>query len=95
MSIEKRPDGSFDFTQLFVKNLAELEIWAPKAIGTIQFDGLLWIAYPKKSGSIDSDLSRDVLVEQMKIHNLKAVTAISVDEDWSAIRFRPISKVGK
>jgi hypothetical protein len=94
VSIEKKPDGTFDFTQLFVKDLAELEIWVPKAIGTIRFDGLLWITYPKKSGDLNSDLSRDVLVEQMKFYDLKAVTQISVDDTWSAMRFRPKTKVG-
>jgi hypothetical protein len=95
VGIKKKPDGTFDFTQLFVKNLAELEIWVPKAIGTIHIDGLLWVAFPKKSGSISSDLSRDILVEQMAFYDLKGVTLISIDDDWSAMRFRPRTKVGR
>jgi len=51
-------------------------------------DALLWIAYPKKSGSIQSDLIRDEGWELMYQSEWTGVASISINEDWSAIRFR-------
>ena len=61
----------------------------------IAFDGLLWISYPKRSSKIDSDLSRDDMWELYIDESLRPVSQISIDETWSAVRFRPTEKVGK
>ena len=50
--------------------------------------GHLWLCYPKKSGAIKSGLSRDIGWEPVFAKDLLAVTQISVDENWSALRFR-------
>jgi hypothetical protein len=87
--------GSFDFIQLFVKDSAELKRHAPKAIRAIKNDGMLWISYPKGSSKVKTDLNRDVIWDLVKEYGLVGVSLVSIDDVWSAMRFRPADKVGK
>ena len=42
-----------------------------------------------------SDLSRDIVWKTVAKTGLRPVTQVSVNDVWSAIRFRPLGKVGK
>jgi len=92
--LAREPQGTFDFVHLFVLNSQELERWLPKAMDAVEYDGLLWISYPKRSSKVETDLTRDVLWELMKQTPFRPVTQISIDEVWSALRFRPAERVG-
>lgn len=48
----------------------------------------LWIAYPKKSSGVKTDISRDRGWDPITELGLLAVTQISIDGTWSALRFR-------
>jgi len=87
-------DGTFDFIQLFVNNVAELEDSAPKAMNALKYNGIFWICYPKQSSKVKTDINRDVGWEVIDRANLKGVAQISIDETWSALRFRPADRVG-
>ena len=53
-------------------------------------DGLLWLAYPKGTSGLKTDLARDTddaLTDP--IAGLTGVTLVSIDEIWSAMRLRP------
>jgi hypothetical protein len=89
----REPKGEFDVVQLFVNNIAELEDLGPSALSIIKFDGILWISYPKKSSKVKTDISRDVGWDIMDKNGLRPVVAVSVDDVWSALRFRPIERV--
>jgi hypothetical protein len=95
VEVEEQLDGVFDFVQVFAKDLAELERLAPLAAEAVKYDGLLWVSYPKKSSKMESDLSREVVWEVVAKTGLRPATQVSVDEVWSALRFRPPEKVGK
>ena len=88
------PEGNFDMVHLFVHNKAELEKHGPMAIKLVKPGGLLWISYPKLSSKVPTDLSRNVLWEVFPNKEWRPVTQISIDEVWSALRFRPKSEVG-
>jgi hypothetical protein len=98
VNVHTAPDGagSYAFVQVFAKDSAEFFDRIPLAVKAVTFDGLFWLSYPKKSGKIASDLNRDILWELMKatVPGLRPVTQISIDETWSALRFRPTEKVG-
>ena len=95
VELAERPEGTFDFVHLFVKNTAELESLGPTAIEGVKCDGLLWISYPKQSSKVETDLTRDVGWEMMAEAGLRPVTQVSVNDVWSALRFRPIDRVGR
>ena len=44
-------------------------------------------AYPK-AGQLGTDLNRDRLWEAGRAHGLEAVAQVSVDDVWSALRFK-------
>lgn len=95
VELAERPEGAFDFVHLFVKNTAELENLGPTAIKAVKYDGLLWISYPKRSSKVETDLTRDVGWEMMAGAGLRPVTQVSVNDIWSALRFRPLDQVGR
>ena len=88
-------EDPFDFVHLFVKHSAEYADLSPIAFGAVTYDGLLWISYPKKSSNVETDLTRDVLWRLTADTGLRAVTQVSINSVWSAMRFRPSEKVGK
>jgi len=51
-------------------------------------DRLAWIAYPKAS-QMGTDLNRDILWKLVKPMGIRPVRQVSVDDTWSAMRFRP------
>ena len=87
--------AAVDFCHLFAINSAQLAELLPTALAACKYDGLLWISYPKKSSKVESDLSRDALWELPGETGLRPVTQISIDQTWSALRFRPSDRVGK
>ncbi len=93
--LEEVPAGKYDFVHLFVKDQAELEQLGPRALESVEYDGLLWISYPKKSSKVKTDLTRDVGWDVVARAGLRPVTQVSIDETWSALRYRPIERVGK
>jgi hypothetical protein len=78
---------------LFVNNLAEAEQLSPEGIATVRRDGLLWIAYPKGSSGVKTDINRDTLWKVPQKSGWDAVRQIALDETWSAIRFRPVYQI--
>ncbi len=81
--------GPADSVQLFVKDKEELEKFVQEAIASVKTGGLLWISYPKGSSKVETDLNRDILWQQMKKYKQEGVSLISVDQVWSAMRFKP------
>ncbi len=66
----------------------------PKLGTRLAKDALLWIAYPKKTGKIKSDMTRDSGWETVFAAGYEPVTQIAVDNDWSALRFRKSEAIG-
>jgi hypothetical protein len=84
-----------DAVLLFVNNLAEVASLAPEATQLVRPEGLLWIAYPKGSSRIKTDVNRDTLWKTVEPAAWRPVRQIAIDEVWSAMRFRPADQVGK
>ncbi|HEX7442996.1 MAG TPA: hypothetical protein VF320_03855, partial [Acidimicrobiales bacterium] len=51
-------------------------------------DRLTWVAYPK-AGQLGTDLNRDSLASRLTPHGVRPVRQVSIDDVWSALRFRP------
>lgn len=86
---------SADVVVAFVRNQTILAEYLADAVATYRRGGALWFAYPKKSGTIASDISRDSGWDRLAEHDLLPVSQISVDSDWSALRFRFRDEIGK
>ena len=81
--------GKFDWVQIFAKNKKELDSLAPKAAQALKPESILWLSFPKGSSKIQADLTRDKGWEVLQGLDLKWITLISVNEDWSAFALRP------
>jgi hypothetical protein len=88
------PAGNFDIVIQFVLNKAEVEKDTPVAIELVKPGGRLWLSYPKQSSKVPTDINRDILWKVFPNSEWRPVTQISIDEVWSALRFRPKSEVG-
>ena len=51
---------------------------------------ILWVAYPKLSSKLASDLSRDAIREAAPSFGLDTVSQIAIDADWSALRLKRV-----
>ena len=89
------PAGEVQCVLTFVRSQAEVQRLAPAALRAVAADGLLWFAYPKKSGMLKSDLSRDSGWEPVFENGFDSVAQISIDETWTGFRFRRTHLVGK
>ena len=57
--------------------------------------GPLWASYPKRSAKVATDLTRDHGWEAFSSAGWRPVTQVSIDDVWSALRFRPLAEVGR
>jgi hypothetical protein len=92
--VASKGKGPFDLVYLFAANQAELNRFAPKAVKAVKPLGHLWIAYPKKTSKLNTDLSRDVGWDTVHAAGWTGVAICAVDDTWSALRLRPVEDVG-
>jgi hypothetical protein len=57
-------------------------------VSAARADRLAWIGYPK-GGKLGTDLNRDLLVGALAAEGIQPVRQVSIDDTWSALRFRP------
>jgi hypothetical protein len=93
MATAAAPGEQFDVVQLFVKSVSELDAQATNAVAALKPGGLLWCAYPKKSSAIKTDISRDVGWDALREAGFLVVSAVAIDDTWSALRFRPREEI--
>jgi hypothetical protein len=80
-----RPDASV--VQIFVTDMAMLR----SRLDGIRSElgaAVLWVTYPKGGSGIRTDLNRDIIWTYVRSIGFDAVSNISVDEGWSALRLK-------
>lgn len=82
-------------TLVFINNNKEYVDFLKSNLKNIEADSVLWFAYPKGTSKIKTDINRDTIRVTGEEFGITTVTAISINDTWSALRFRPIDKVGK
>ena len=88
VTLETKLKGEFDLIHLFVQDSNELERLFPSALKSLIGGGVFWVSYPKKSSKTETDLTRDQGWDVTGKLGQRPVSMISVDETWSAVRFR-------
>ena len=93
---EKALKSALDLVLMFVLNKKALKSRWPKALASMKPDGALWIAYPKKSSGIDSDLAAMNSDWEVYTHaEWQPVSLIAIDETWSGTRFKQRPGLGQ
>ena len=81
----------YSFMLVFVKTEAEVKAAAKKFIPFLEPDAVSWMAYPKKSSKkYTAEIHRDSGWSSLGELGYEGVSLISIDDDWSAFRFRKV-----
>jgi hypothetical protein len=96
-SVTNKIKGKYSYIQVFITSQAEFVKLGELLSNSIDGDGLLWICYPKGTSKKYSkiDCNRDTLREAIISYGFEGVSMISLDDDWSAMRFRNSIFIGK
>ena len=79
--------GPAEVTVVFATTAAEIEERFLRALGGVRSEGSLWVAWPKKSSGVATDLTeqtmRDLFLPTGMVDNKVA----AIDQVWSGLRF--------
>jgi hypothetical protein len=87
-SVDESLDGAFDVVHGFYTKKADLEAELSGLKAAMKDKSILWIAYPKGTAKRETDLNRDILREFLLQKGLQAVSLVSINGVWSAMRFK-------
>ena len=87
VEISRQARGRFDVIVFFTKKESELGRRFGKLAARLQPDGGLWIAWPKKSTDVPTDLTFDRVQRIGLDAKLVDNKICAVDETWSGLRF--------
>ena len=85
--------SSYEFIIVFVQVQADIALKVPDAIKACTPDTVFWVAYPKKSSIIKTDITRDRGWDVFTTLGYRPVSQISINDTWSALRFKPAALV--
>lgn len=76
-----------DCALLFVLEAMQLDREFPVAAGKLTMAGMLWVAWPKRSSGIKTDLTDNNVREIGLEKGLVDVKVCAIDEVWSGLKF--------
>ena len=77
---------------LFTPDRKSFDAQLPALLRKMPKAAILWVAYPKLTSALAADLSRDVIHKLAPKHGLDTVSQIAIDDDWSALRLKRVSR---
>lgn len=77
----------FDVAIVFVRSAAELRRRAATIVRVTPDSSSVWIAWPRKAGGHDSDVTENLLRDVLLPSGLVDVKVAALDEDWSGLKF--------
>jgi hypothetical protein len=81
-----KSDAVFDIIVLFVRGESELCARLPKAEQRLDPDGALWVAWPKKTSGMRTDMTEDRVRAVALPRGLVDNKVCAIDETWSGLR---------
>jgi hypothetical protein len=83
----KQPRSDLDVVVFFVTRRAELSRRFPRLAAALRCDGGLWIAWPKRTAGVATDLCERDVREVGLAGGLVDNKVCAVDDVWSSLRF--------
>lgn len=88
--------GPVDFALAFATRRDQVDALAKVLVKKATDDAVIWFAYPKgTSKRLKSEINRDQGWDELRAAGFDTVRLIAIDEDWSALRFRRMERIGK
>jgi len=81
-----RPAKDLDAILLFAESCAAFQAELAAAMKGIKSDGMIWIAWPKKTSGIRTDLTENVIRDRALKTQLVDVKVCAIDEIWSGLK---------
>jgi hypothetical protein len=82
-----------DFALVFAVNANQLNSILDDVIPSLGTEGKLWVAYPKTTSKIVSDLNRDSSWNILTQHHFETVSEVTLDHVWNALNFKRSDEV--
>lgn len=83
-----------DFCLVFAAKQAEVDAFASMITQKARGDAVVWFAYPKGSSKkYKCDFNRDRGWDELGRMGFEPVRQVSIDKDWSALRFRRVEYI--
>ncbi len=79
-----------DFALVFAVSRKQLTDIVNDVAPALQDNGKFWVAYPKLSAKIASDLCRDVNWDMISCHGYEPECSVVLDNVWSAMKFKKV-----
>ncbi len=86
VTVKSRANGPLDVIVFFTKRRAELVRRLPALRRAMDPAAGLWIAWPKRSSSVETDMTEDVARELGLANRLVDNKVCAIDETWSGLR---------
>jgi hypothetical protein len=87
VKLHRRLAQRLDLIVLFARDAAELRRRLPGAVAALVADGALWVAWPKRSAGVATDVGENLLRELILPLGLVDNKVCAIDETWSGLRF--------
>ncbi|MGA2252426.1 DUF3052 domain-containing protein [Terracidiphilus sp.] len=78
---------NLDVVLFFVQSAAALHTGLDPLLKTINVDGMLWIAWPKKASGIQTDVTENLIRDRVLQTPLVDIKVCAIDETWSGLKF--------
>jgi hypothetical protein len=82
-----------DFALIFAINQLQLNNILKEVFSALHPACKLWIAYPKPTSKIVSDLNRDASWEILSDNDFEAIRQVTLDHVWTAMRFTKLDQI--
>ncbi len=84
-----------DWALVFAVNENQLNSILKEVLPALNVEGKLWIAYPKTTSKITSDLNRDCSWSALTGNGYSGVAQVALDHVWSALWWKKEDKIEK
>jgi len=89
-NFESNTFAEIEFVQVYALSQGKLEKDLLSFKGFHLNSIIFWISYPKLTGSIRTDMKRETIWHAFSLIGLEAISQISMDTTWTALRAKPI-----
>lgn len=81
-----------DFALVFAINVNQLNGILKDVMPALKQDTKFWVAYPKRTSKIVTDLNRDCSFNELTSVGYECINEVTLDHVWSATRFEKCDK---
>jgi len=79
--------GPADVVIAFVRRSNDVDAMCASVVPKLGPEDALWVAWPRRAGGHDSDVTDNILRDVLLPTGLVDVKVAAIDEDWSGLRF--------